>query len=224
MIKAQGTIPLSGLNSPHGVGKDLIDIRIRERSGPHLQSIIDRAIENIDDRIRVCVWTQEPLFYALFEVGDRHPPSRYRPAIPQRRSELGIKLCRSKQRTDQRAILSSKELRHCSHLDADAIEIAPIFDKERIWIDPRNEGIHNDRRFVRPAPVDGHSSNFCLCGDRVHTERSKALAQGELSGCGQYGLMDFGASGPAPLRGSGLHLILSRFHITRRITRFSRIH
>src|SRR5579862_2428679 len=119
--------------------KDFIHIRVRERSGPHLEPIIERSIKHVDHCIWVDIGAKSALAYSFKEVFNRHPSSGHCPSFPKRLRKLGIELRFSEKHPDQGAVFPPEGLRHRSHLKPNTFRERTRWGEERARIDTRHE-------------------------------------------------------------------------------------
>src|SRR6201986_2413971 len=151
-----------GSQSLHGVFKDFIHISVRQRAGPHLESVIERSIKHVDHCIWIDIGAKSAPAYSFKEVFNRHSSSGHGPSFSKRLGKFGIELSLGEKHPNQGAVFPPKRLCHRSHLKPDTFGEKTRWREERARIDPRHERVHDDRCFIRPAPINGHPADSRL--------------------------------------------------------------
>src|SRR5512147_362143 len=67
---------LSPSQALHGAIEDSIDVGVRQRGGCHLQTVVDRGVQEVDRVFRIEVGSQFSSTNALINHGPRQPASR----------------------------------------------------------------------------------------------------------------------------------------------------
>ncbi len=178
--------------------KNVIDICIRQGSGPHLQSVIKRPVKQVYHRVRVNIRSEESLLHTFAEVFHCHLPSRHRPAIMQSFRQFRIKLRLRKESTNNRPIFTAKGFAHSPHLKADAFFERDRRSKQSSWVHSFDERVHDDGCFIGPASVHSHATHSSLFSNSVDAQATETTAQHQVDRSLENGSMKLCAPRSSP--------------------------
>ena len=185
---------LVGKETLHSMLKDFVDVRVRESSSSHLQSVIQRSVKQVNHRVRVDVRSQKPFVDTPAKILDCHLPSWHRPAVMKSFGQFRIKLRFCKQSANKGSIFTTESLRHGPHLKADTFCKGNRWGEQGPGVDSFDECVHDDGCLVWPSPVNRHPTNSRLRSDGVDAQATESTAQHQVHRSFQDGPLKLRAS------------------------------